>query len=135
MSSRYTKIFKEAAHRQFLTKIVFELFPNTGIGFSAGTDDPADNQIIDFMDAHAEHITDAFGVEIMFGEAYSAGIVTVGNPLPLPVVHSKKKRSQNHAKLVALSRINRDIQRSKKPAMQVNAPSLFFDFEAGTVIH
>lgn len=135
MSSRYTKVFKKSQHRQFLTRIVFELFPNTELGFSAITDDDADNQIIDFMDEHAEHIFDAFGLEIMFGDAYSAGIVTVANPLPLPVVRSKKKRSQNHAKLVAMSRVNRDIQRSKKPAVQVNAPSLFFDFEAGNMIH
>ena len=135
MSSRYTKVFKKSAHRQILTKIVFELFPNTELGFSAITDDDNANQIIDFMDEHAEHIKDAFGLEIMFGDAYSAGIVTVANPLPLPVVHSKKKRSQNHAKLVAMSRVNRDIQRSKKPAKQVDAPSLFFDFEVGNMIH
>lgn len=135
MSSRYTKVFKKYQHRQFLTRIVFELFPNTELCFSAITDDDADNQIIDFMGEHAEHIFDAFGLEIMFGDAYSAGIVTVANPLPLPVVRSKKKRSQNHAKLVAMSRINRGIQRSKKPAKQVNAPSLFFDFEAGNMIH
>lgn len=135
MSSRYTKVFKKSAHRPILTKIVFELFPNTELGFSAITDDDNANQIIDFMDEHAEHIKDAFGLEIMFGDAYSAGIVTVANPLPLPVVRSKKKRSQNHAKLVALSRANRDIQRSKKPAKQVDAPSLFFDFEVGNMIH
>lgn len=135
MSSRYTKVFKKAAHRQLLTKIVFELFPNTGIGFAAIIDDDDANQIIDFMNGHAEHIKDAFGIEMSFEDVYLAGIATVKNPLPLPVVRSKKKRSQNHAKLVALSRANRDIQRSKKPAKQVDAPSLFFDFEVGNMIH
>lgn len=135
MSSRYTKIFKKSAHRQFLTKIVFELIPNTGIGFAAIIDDDDDNQIINFMDEHAEHIKDAFGIEISFEDVYLDGIAVVENPLPRPVVHSKKKRSQNHAKLVALSRANRNIQRAKKPAMQADAPSLFFDFEVNHLIH
>lgn len=135
MSSRYTKIFKKAAHRQFLNRIVFELIPNTGIGFATIIDDDDDNQIINFMDEHAEHIKDAFGIEISFGDVYLDGIAVVENPLPRPVVHSKKKRSQNHAKLVALSRVNRDIQRAKKPAMQADAPSLFFDFEVNHLIH
>lgn len=135
MSSRYTKVFKKSNHRQFLTKIVFELIPNTGIGFAAIIDDDDVNQIIDFMDEHAEHIEDAFGIEISFEDVYLDGIAVVENPLPLPVVRSKKKRSQNHAKLVAMSRANRDVQRSKKPAWQVQTLSLFFDFEAGNVIH
>lgn len=135
MSSRYTKVFKKSNHRQFLTKIVFELIPNTGIGFAATVNDDDLNQIIDFMDKHAEHIEDAFGIEISFEDVYLDGIAVVENPLPLPVVRSKKKRSQNHAKLVAMSRANSDVQRSKKPASQVNAPWLFFDFEAGNVIH
>lgn len=135
MSSRYTKIFKKSAHRQFLTTIVFELIPNTGIGFAATIDDDDFNQIIDFMDKHAEHIEDAFGIEISFEDVYLDGIAVVENPLPLPVVHSKKKRSQNHAKLVALSRANRDIQRAKKPAMQADVPSLFFDFEVNHLFH
>lgn len=135
MSSRYTKVFKKSNHRQFLTKIVFELIPNTGIGFAAIIDDDDVNQIIDFMDEHAEHIKDAFGIEISFEDVYLDGIAVVENPLPLPVVRSKKKRSQNHAKLVAMSRANRDVQRSKKPAWQFQTPWLFFDFEAGNVIH
>lgn len=135
MSSRYTKVFKKSNHRQFLTKIVFELIPNTGIGFAAIIDDDDDNQIINFMDEHAEHIKDAFGIEISFEDVYLDGVAIVKNPLPLPVVGSKKKRSQNHAKLVALSRANRDIQRAKKPAMQADAPSLFFDFEVNHLIH
>lgn len=135
MSSRYTKVFKKSNHRQFLTKIVFELIPNTGIGFAAIIDDDDVNQIINFMDEHAEHIKDAFGIEMSFEDVYLDGVAIVKNPLPLPVVRSKKKRSQNHAKLVAMSRANRDVQRSKKPAGQVDTPSLFFDFEAGNVIH
>jgi len=135
MSSRYTKVFKKSNHRQFLTKIVFELIPNTGIGFAAIIDDDDDNQIINFMDEHAEHIKDAFGIEISFEDVYLDGIAIVKNPLPRPVVHSKKKRSQNHAKLVALSRANRNIQRAKKPAMQADVPLLFFDFEVNHLIH
>jgi len=135
MSSRYTKVFKKSNHRQFLTKIVFELIPNTGIGFAAIIDDDDDNQIINFMDEHAEHIKDAFGIEISFEDVYLDGIAVVENPLPRPVVHSKKKRSQNHAKLVALSRANRNIQRAKKPAMQADVPLLFFDFEVNHLIH
>lgn len=113
MSSRYTKVFKKTAHRQFLSTIVFELIPNTGIGFAATIDDDNLNQIIDFMGQHAEHIIDAFGIEISFEDLYLDGIAVVKNPLPLPVVRSKKKRTQKHAKLVALSNINRFITKTK----------------------
>jgi len=117
MSAHYKKVFKNIPNRQFLTVIAFEMFPKTDIGFTAevSIDDDEDDEspIVKFIDATADHFNDQFGINIAFDATEWDGLIQVINPLPLPNVRSKKKRTQKHAKLVALSNINRFITKTK----------------------
>lgn len=118
MSAHYKKVFKNIPNRQFLTTIAFERFPKTDIGFTAEVsfdedEEDDENPIVTFIDATADHFNDQFGINIVFDATEWDGLIQVINPLTLPNVHSKKKRTQKHAKLVALSNINRFITKTK----------------------
>lgn len=112
MSISYKKAFRRIPNAsKYLLDAAFEIKGSvTGIG--AGIDyyepnDPETYELFTFLEAADAPLWKQF--EIYTGNSFGShdAMYYVVNPLTLPNVRSKKKRTQKHAKLVVLSNVSR----------------------------
>lgn len=112
MSAPYKKAFRRIPNvSKYLLEAAFEVKGyETGIG--AGIDyyepiDPETYEVFAFLETADAPLWKQF--EIYTGNSFSShdAMYYVVNPLTLPNVRSKKKRTRKHAKLVVLSNVSR----------------------------
>lgn len=112
MSAPYKKAFRHIPNAsKYLLDAAFEIKGyETGIG--AGIDyyeqtEPETYELFMFLEAADAPLWKQF--EIYTGNSFGShdAMYYVVNPLTLPNVRSKKKRTQKHAKLVVLSNVSR----------------------------
>lgn len=116
MSSSYKKIFRSIPNSSvFLMIAPFSTNPAKQ-QFGATLDfneDPLKNtgDAYTFLQDSASAFKNAFGLHIVDQIDSTHAIYYVSNPIKAPIVRSKKKRVQKHARLVALSNLNRTFVR------------------------
>lgn len=118
MSAPYKKAFRRIPNAsKYLLDAAFEIKGyDTGIG--AGIDyyeqnEPETYELFVFLEAADAPLWKQF--EIYTGNSFGShdAMYYVVNPLTLPNVRSKKKRTQKHAKLVALSNVSRTHKKER----------------------
>lgn len=127
MSAPYKKAFRRIPNAsKYLLDAAFEIKGyETGIG--AGIDyyeqnEPETYELFVFLEAADAPLSKQF--EIYLGNSFGShdAMYYVVNPLTLPNVRSKKKRTQRHAKLVALSNVSR-AQKKERDSRFKRTPS------------
>lgn len=127
MSAPYKKAFRRIPNAsKYLLNAAFEIKGyETGIG--AGIDyyepiDPETYEVFAFLEAADAPLWKQF--EIYTGNSFGShdAMYYVVNPLTLPNVRSKKKRTQKHAKLVVLSNVSR-AQKKERDRQFKRTPS------------
>lgn len=127
MSAPYKKAFRRIPNAsKYLLDATFEIKGyETGIG--AGIDyyeqnEPETYELFVFLEAADAPLWKQF--EIYTGNSFGShdAMYYVVNPLTLPNVRSKKKRTQKHAKLVVLSNVSR-AQKKERDSRFKRTPS------------
>lgn len=133
MSAPYKKAFRRIPNAsKYLLDAAFEI-KGYEHGIGAGIDyyeqnEPETYELFVFLEAADTPLWNQF--EIYLGNSFSShdAMYYVVNPLPLPNVRSKKKRTQKHAKLVILSNVSR-AQKKERDSRFKRQPSSNTSFE------
>lgn len=134
MSAPYKKAFRRIPNAsKYLLDAAFEV-KGYEYGIGAGINyfeynEPEAYELLAFLEAADAPFWRHLGVFVQNSSGSHDELYYVSDPLPLPNVRSKKKRTQKHAKLVVLSNISRaqkkerDRRLNHKPSTQNHVDS------------
>lgn len=112
MSSSYKKLFKNIPNAsQYLKTVPFSTDPahkqfGAVLNFKKGSSQE-NKDAYAFLQSSVKLFKTAFGIHVVDQIDSDHAIYYVSNPIQAPIIRSKKKRAQKHARLVALSNLNR----------------------------
>ena len=138
MSAPYKKAFRRIPNAsKYLLDAAFEIkgYEN---GIGAGIDyyeqnEPETYELFVFLETADAPLSKQF--EIYLGNSFGShdAMYYVVNPLTLPNVRSKKKRTQKHAKLVALSNVSRTHKKERDRQFKRTPSTASFEVEPSPV--
>ena len=139
MSAPYKKVFRRIPNAsKFLLEAAFD-FKGYGYGIGAAINyfehnEPEAYELFAFLEAADAPLWRHLGIFVQNDSGSHDKTYYVVNPLPLPNVRSKKKRTQKHAKLVVLSNVSRAQKKERDSGFKHrSSPTSLVDVEPSPV--
>lgn len=139
MSAPYKKALRRIPNAsKYLLDAAFD-FKGYGYGIGAAINyyestDPEAYELFAFLEAADAPLWRHLGIFVQNDSGSHDKTYYVVNPLPLPNVRSKKKRTQKHAKLVVLSNVSRAQKKERDSGFKCKQSSrTSFEIESSPV--